>query len=105
MGPLSSRLQCVHPRSRLRFALALLMPPLNLKLSLATLFSLEGTQANPVKDIVFSGLTFTGSAMTFLDPHGVPSGGDWALQRSAAIFVEGTEGTAIDACVLERLDG
>ena len=31
--------------------------------------------------------------------------GDWALQRSAAIFVEGTENVAVDACVLSRLDG
>ena len=32
-------------------------------------------------------VAWIGSALTFLDPHGVPSGGDWALQRSAAIFV------------------
>ena len=40
-----------------------------------------------------------------MEPHGVPSGGDWALQRTAALFFEGTEGCAVDGCVLQRLDG
>ena len=35
----------------------------------------------------------------------MPSGGDWALRRDGAIFLEGTVGTTIDGCVLERLDG
>ena len=98
-------------------------------LTLKTLFEFRGTQANPVKGVTFSGITFTGAATTFLDPHGVPSGGDWALQRSAAIFIEGskihpvamtfpgspliarvgcitgTEDTTIDQCLMTRLDG
>eukprot|EP00750_Incisomonas_marina_P029232 INCI7079.2.p1 GENE.INCI7079.2~~INCI7079.2.p1 ORF type:complete len:372 (-),score=53.69 INCI7079.2:244-1359(-) len=43
--------------------------------------------------------------MTFLDPHGVPSGGDWALQRTAAIFAEGVEGFSVTGCNLTHLDG
>lgn len=35
----------------------------------------------------------------------MPSGGDWGLQRTGAIFIEGTEETVIDSCVFERLDG
>ena len=50
-------------------------------------------------------LRTAGTATTFMEPHGVPSGGDWALQRTAALFFEGTEGCAIDGCVLQRLDG
>ena len=33
------------------------------------------------------------------------SGGDWALQRSGAVFLEGTESTQIRNCVFERIDG
>ena len=44
-------------------------------------------------------------ASTFMEPHGVPSGGDWALQRTAALFFEGTERVSVEACVLQRLDG
>ena len=43
--------------------------------------------------------------MTFLDPHGVPSGGDWALQRSAAVFVEGAENFRAVGCNFTHLDG
>jgi hypothetical protein len=39
---------------------------------LKTLFRLQGTQAAPVERVTFTGLTFTGAAETFLDPHGVP---------------------------------
>ena len=40
-----------------------------------------------------------------MDPHGVPSAGDWALDRVAAVFLQGTENAAIDGCGFERLDG
>merc|ERR1712070_496848 len=40
-----------------------------------------------------------------MEPHGVPSGGDWALQRSGALFFEGTEDVRIENCLLTRLDG
>lgn len=72
---------------------------------LKTLFSIQGTQASPVRDITITGLRLTGAALTFFDPHGVPSGGDWALQRSAALFVEGAEGFRLEKCNLTRLDG
>ena len=34
-----------------------------------------------------------------------PSGGDWAVGRSAALFFEGTVGALIDGCLLTALDG
>ena len=33
------------------------------------------------------------------------SGGDWALQRTAALWFQGTEGLSIESCVMQRLDG
>merc|ERR1740120_688721 len=40
-----------------------------------------------------------------MDPHGMPSGGDWALQRSGALFFEGTERVTIDRCLVTGVDG
>ena len=40
-----------------------------------------------------------------MHPHGIPSGGDWGLQRDGALFFEGTEGLDIRGCLFERLDG
>jgi len=37
--------------------------------------------------------------------HGMPSGGDWALQRSGAVLMEGTERTMVDQCLINRVDG
>ena len=72
---------------------------------LKQLFSVRGTQAKPVSSIVFSGLGLTGTQSIVLDPHGVPSGGDWSLSRTGALFLEGTERVVIEHCVLQRLDG
>ena len=51
-----------------------------------------GTKSNPVVGVSFLGVTFQDSAPFFLGPHGTPSGGDWAVERSGAVFLEGTTG-------------
>ena len=60
-----------------------------------------------VVGIKLQGLKFTGTAMSYLEPHGLPSdgGGDWALARTAAVNLEGTEQVLIENCLFERLDG
>ena len=35
----------------------------------------------------------------------MPTGGDWALQRSGAVLLEGTEGAEVDSCLVTRVDG
>ena len=56
------------------------------------LFTVEGTMDMPVKNVTFANLTFAHTASTFLEPYGVPSGGDWAIHKGGAIFVEGVDG-------------
>ena len=51
------------------------------------------------------GLTLRDTAYTYLEPHGLPSGGDWALQKQGAITLVGTEGVTVRDCLLTRLDG
>merc|ERR1719160_693779 len=66
---------------------------------------MTGTQWDPVRDVKLSGTKYTAAAYTYMEPHGVPSAGDWALERRAAVFLQGTEGAVIDSCTFERLDG
>ena len=42
---------------------------------------------------------------TYMDPHGLPSGGDWALARTGAIRVEGSENLTISGVRIEHIDG
>ena len=69
------------------------------------LLNVSGTQWDPVKDLKVSGIAFKSAAYTYMDPHGVPSAGDWALERQGALFVQGTEGAVVEGCSFERLDG
>ena len=45
------------------------------------------------------------SAPTFLDRHDQPSQGDWSLVHSAAVVARGTEGFAMEDCLVTRADG
>jgi len=68
------------------------------------LFEIQGSQAMPAVNITISGIKFTANRPTFMEPRTNPSGGDWALERMGAIFIEGTEGVAVTNNVFERLD-
>ena len=64
---------------------------------------MTASQGKPAKAITISGVNFRDASYMYLDPHGMLSGGDWALQRVGAIFIEGTEST-IENGISERLD-
>ncbi len=72
---------------------------------LKTLINIQATQDNPAKQITIRGINFRDTAYTYMDPHGMPSGGDWALERMGVLYFEGTEMTMVDGCIFERLDG
>jgi len=74
------------------------------------LFNITGSQAVPVKNIRLLGLEIRDTSYTYLGTskasvHGMPSGGDWGLQRSGAVLIEGTEGVRVDGCGFVRVDG
>jgi hypothetical protein len=73
--------------------------------ALSTFFNLSGSPGAPVAGVSFSGIAFTGGAPTFMDARGVPSGGDWALERNGALLLEGTAGVSITDCAFDRIDG
>jgi hypothetical protein len=83
-------------------------PPAQLNGSVPMINSLlvaNGTQERPITGLSLTGLGFRDTSPTYMEPHGVPSGGDWALERLGALYFEGTEGLKVDHCLFERLDG
>ena len=46
--------------------------------------------------VSIAGVRFTAAAYTYMEPHGVPSGGDWALERMGAVFLQGTQNVTRD---------
>ena len=70
-----------------------------------TLVNISASQWDPASNITYTGITFMATRTTYMDDHGVPSAGDWALVRNGALFLQGTEGTLIDGCTFDRLDG
>ncbi|CAJ1407030.1 unnamed protein product [Effrenium voratum] len=72
---------------------------------LQVLVNLSGTQWKPVKGVQIKDVKFSAAAPTYMMPHGVPSAGDWALDRYSAVFLQGTDSVLIDGCTFDRLDG
>jgi len=73
---------------------------------LRTLFNLTAeSRWDPITDVTIRGLTLTAARYTYMDPHGVPSAGDFALARSAAVHLEGTERVTVADCNVTRVDG
>lgn len=70
-----------------------------------TLINVTGTQWDPVRGVTIDGLTFRATRYTYMEPHGIPSAGDWALDRTSAVFLQGTENTTVQNSMFERLDG
>jgi len=56
-------------------------------------------------DITMRGIEFRDAAATYLDDWGIPSGGDWALHRGGAFFIENATNINIDHTHFTLLDG
>eukprot|EP00658_Telonema_sp_P-2_P085306 TRINITY_DN9700_c0_g1_i1.p1 TRINITY_DN9700_c0_g1~~TRINITY_DN9700_c0_g1_i1.p1 ORF type:complete len:811 (+),score=166.33 TRINITY_DN9700_c0_g1_i1:197-2629(+) len=83
-------------------------PPAGMQFVVPTLhrlISIVGTSDTPVRGVTIRGLGFRDAAYTYMSPWGVPSGGDWALHRGGALFIEGTQATTVQGCLFRRVDG
>lgn len=69
------------------------------------LFNLSGSRENTVRDVTIANLTIRDAATTELEPHGMPSGGDWSLQHTGAITITGAEQVTIASVRFIRNDG
>eukprot|EP00041_Stephanoeca_diplocostata_P027514 m.757752 g.757752 ORF g.757752 m.757752 type:complete len:945 (+) comp23189_c0_seq1:37-2871(+) len=72
---------------------------------LRRLVEVVGSKAAPVTNVTLRGVGFRDTHYTYMDPWGVPSGGDWSLHRGGAVFLEGTEHVAVNGCTFRRVDG
>ena len=72
---------------------------------LQRLLTVIGTLAEPVRDVRVRGLGFRDARATYMEPWGVPSGGDWALHRGAAVFLERTSDVIVEQNTFRRVDG
>lgn len=71
---------------------------------LTTLLAARGSQQAPVKGVSLVNIGIRDTAPTILFPHVGPSGGDWSINRFAAVVVEGVEQLSITGCNFTRLD-
>ena len=56
-----------------------------------------------MRNVRLLGVGMRDTAISYLDAHSMPSGGDWGLGRIAAVFIKGAVGTVIDSCAFQRL--
>ena len=86
-------------------------PPSNINLvatKLKVLFNITGglnNQDNPVRNITLQGLTFRDTPITYLDDHGLPSGGDWAVEYTGGNIIESCLHCVINSSLFTRMDG
>jgi len=65
------------------------------------------SMTNPIMNVTIQNIAVVDTKLSYLEPHGLPSdgGGDWALSRSGAVFVENAENTIISNNKFTRIDG
>ena len=56
-------------------------------------------------NVGITNIGFRDSAATYMSDWSAPSGGDWALHRGGAVFLESTKDVLIRGCLFRRLDG
>lgn len=69
------------------------------------LFDVQGEDGDPVVGVTLRGLVLRDTVHTYLDPHGLPSGGDWALQYVGAVRGNHTRDLRVERNLFTRLGG
>lgn len=73
---------------------------------LHTLFNVSGASKDaPLRGFTLRGVGLRDTSPTMLEPHAVPSGGDWALERIGSVFLQNTEDATITGCEFTRIGG
>ena len=73
---------------------------------LQRLVSVEGeSSGKPVRHVSFRGVRFAHAATTQLERYEVPSGGDWAIARTGAVFIENAESIEVSGSFFDSVGG
>ena len=71
-----------------------------------SLLRVTGTSKDAaVKNVTLMGLGFRDTTATMMETHGVPSGGDWSLERMGVVFAENTESFTVEKCKFWKIGG
>lgn len=73
--------------------------------TVATIFSVQGSQHSPVRNFRVSGVIFKHVAPSFLEPYAVPSGGDYSLHKGGTVLLNGTEDCTVDHSLFDGNGG
>jgi hypothetical protein len=65
----------------------------------------RGSEIRPVQNLTFHGLTFAHTDRICLDPYEPLLRGDWSINRTGAVFLEGTENISIEGCRFDAVGG
>jgi hypothetical protein len=68
-----------------------------------SILSLHGDASLPVHDVTIQGITFSHTPNNFLRRYEAPSGGEYAVHRGAALFLQGTERVLVNGCTFINL--
>jgi hypothetical protein len=71
---------------------------------LRTLVNASGSQQAPLAGLSLRRLGFRDTADSRFAPHIAPTGGDWAVNREAAVTASGADGLSVVKCTFWRLD-
>ena len=80
-------------------------PVLTVATALDTVVRIQGTHADPVRNVEIAGFRITGTSSTRMKPYEIPDGGDWAVSRSAAVVIENAEDINVTGCHFDRVGG
>jgi hypothetical protein len=64
-----------------------------------------GAAGNPVRHVIFEGISFAHTERTFLERYEIPSMGDWSIYRGGAVRIAGAEDIAIRSCRFDGIGG
>jgi hypothetical protein len=72
---------------------------------LRTLVEFRGSKENPVRNVVFKGLSFRQANRTVMETKEPLLRTDWAIFRGGALFLEGTTGCRLEDLLIDQVGG
>jgi hypothetical protein len=66
---------------------------------------IESVSGAPVRNVTLRGITLTATEPTYMDTFMVSSGGDVSVQRSGAVYAQGTDALRVEGVRFDSIGG